>query len=277
MMPTLAKRMRPLLGTFVEIGAFMHDQKEGILNQIFNKIECIHNQMSFHNPNSALSNLNKSPGKWIDLPNETLSVMRKAKQLSLDSDHLFNCTLGGYLVKKNILPNHFVHSFQPSGKASDIEIRNHQARLTAPVLISLDGIAKGYAVDLAIDVMKQHNIVAGWVNAGGDMKVFGDLTLPVSQRQKHTSLQPLVQLNNQALASSEVHSQSNARFPGQILDNTGQQPNPGVISVMAKDSWLADGLTKVLALQPESERHTTAKRFNAIYLASSTSINRTAL
>ncbi|RUM91622.1 MAG: hypothetical protein DSZ27_06200 [Thiomicrospira sp.] len=273
----LVKRMKPLLGTFVEVGAYINHQEESVLNHIFNKIETIHDQMSFHNPNSALSTLNNSPNKWVNLPDETLSVICKSKQLSLDSNHLFNCTLGGYLVDKGVLPNHFAHSFQSSGKASDIEIQTHQARLTAPVLISLDGIAKGYAVDQAINVMKQHNIVAGWVNAGGDLKVFGDVTLPISQRQNETNIQPLTHLNNQALASSEIHLHSTPRFPGQIIDSTGRQPQPGVISVIAEDAWLADGLTKVLALQPESDRHATAKRFNATYLSSSPLTNRTAL
>ncbi|MCB2211315.1 FAD:protein FMN transferase [bacterium] len=40
--------------------------------------------------------------------------------------------------------------------------------------LDLGGVAKGYAVDRACEVLKQHGITAAMVWAGGDLKVFGD-------------------------------------------------------------------------------------------------------
>ncbi|RDV24218.1 hypothetical protein DXV75_15440 [Alteromonas aestuariivivens] len=37
--------------------------------------------------------------------------------------------------------------------------------LRRPVLITLDGIAKGYAVDLGVRALKLAGIKAGWINA----------------------------------------------------------------------------------------------------------------
>src|SRR5437764_6578478 len=39
---------------------------------------------------------------------------------------------------------------------------------------SLDGIAKGFAVDRAVECLQDAGIAAGVVNAGGDLRVFGD-------------------------------------------------------------------------------------------------------
>jgi thiamine biosynthesis lipoprotein len=41
------------------------------------------------------------------------------------------------------------------------------------VAIDLGGIAKGFAVDRAIDVLREYGCSAGEVNAGGDLRVFG--------------------------------------------------------------------------------------------------------
>jgi FAD:protein FMN transferase len=40
--------------------------------------------------------------------------------------------------------------------------------------INLNGIAKGYAVDKAVQVLENFGIPNGLVNAGGDLRLFGE-------------------------------------------------------------------------------------------------------
>ncbi len=40
-------------------------------------------------------------------------------------------------------------------------------------MVDLGGVAKGYAVDQAINILKKHGISSGAVNAGGDMYLLG--------------------------------------------------------------------------------------------------------
>lgn len=195
--------MKPLLGTYVEIGFVDNNNQSDAFNSAFACIENIQNQMSFHNTESALSQLNNSQGEWIELPKEIIEVLKYAKQLFLETDGLFNCTLGGHLVHNNQLPNHFKDPFIPAGGADDIEIFQNKARLLKPIIITLDGIAKGYAIDQSIDALMKTGAPAGWVNAGGDLRVFGDLKMPIQQRHDG-ELSPLITLSNQALATSQV-------------------------------------------------------------------------
>jgi len=66
-------------------------------------------------------------------------------------------------------------------------------------------IAKGYAVDCAIDALRAGGCYAGLVNAGGDLRVFGDATQTVIVRvQGHMHA---LALNNAAIAISDPHSQ----------------------------------------------------------------------
>ncbi len=263
----IVKRMKPLLGTYVEIGFVDNNNQSNAFNGAFSCIKNIQTQMSFHNTESTLSKLNHSQGEWIELPKESIEVLSYAKQLFIDTEGLFNCTLGGHLVQNNKIPNHFNDPFIPVGSGHDIEISLDKARLLNPVIITLDGIAKGYAVDQAIESLIKIGISAGWVNAGGDIRVFGDLKIPIHQRHDR-ELSPLIELSNQALATSQVSQKNPTDFPGYIIDNQGKQPKDCIISVMAAEAWLADALTKVLALTPAEQRQALAQRFSATYIAS---------
>ena len=263
-------RMKPMLGTFIEIGLLENGNSNSQFEIAFKAIEQIGQQMSFHNPNSALSLLNKSQGRWISLPRETVEVLGLAKKLGQESNELFNCTVGGHLVKNNKLPNHFTHHFALAGQASHIQIKRNQVRLLEPILITLDGIAKGYAVDFAIEKLKTNGVDSAWINAGGDIRVIGKVTLPIHQRniEQTNVFNPkdiLINLKNCALASSQISRKNAVDIPSHIVNNLGVQAEDGLISVSAEKAWLADGLTKVLALLPESKRPQMAHRFSAEY------------
>ncbi|MDG6773042.1 FAD:protein FMN transferase [Thiomicrorhabdus sp. ZW0627] len=268
---TTFKRMKPLLGTFVEIGMVSEQHNldiQTIFTQTFATIEMLQNQMSFHDSDSALSKLNHAQGKWLELPPETIKVLKHAKQLYRQTDGLFNCTLGGYLVKRGKLPNHFDFSFKVNGSSEDIEIENGLVRLRAPFLVTLDGIAKGYAVDCAVETMQRQGVQSGWVNAGGDLRVFGEIEMPIYQRSNQ-GLSNLITLKQNALATSEVNQFNRYDQPSHIINNHGQWPDDCIISVRASKAWLADGLTKVLALLPDNQRKNIAERFDACYCTAS--------
>ncbi|WP_373016994.1 FAD:protein FMN transferase [Thiomicrorhabdus sp.] len=261
------KRMKPLLGTFVEVGIVTEEDSNAyrnLFNQTFSVMENMQNQMSFHDRDSSLSRLNHAKGEWVELPEDTLRVIEYAKQLYRQTDGLFNCTLGGYLVKRGKLPDHFDFDYQVNGSADEIEIENHRARLNAPFLLTLDGIAKGYAVDKAVEYMQMQGITSGWVNAGGDLRVFGDIEMPVYQRSNE-GLSHLIKLKENALATSEVNQFNRYDCPSHIINNQGEWPDDCIISVRASQAWLADALTKVLALVPYAQRKKIAGRFDACF------------
>jgi FAD:protein FMN transferase len=59
----------------------------------------------------------------------------------------------------------------------------HRVRFQHPdTRIDLGGIAKGFAVDRAINVLREHAMPAGLLNAGGDLAVFEPNPNPVRIR-----------------------------------------------------------------------------------------------
>ncbi|MFM6928115.1 MAG: FAD:protein FMN transferase [Bdellovibrio sp.] len=247
--------MRPFLGTFVEIGTFAdHPQTEQAVNDAFLAVEQVHNNLGFHNPESELSKLNSAGGQEVILSPLSIVALRLARALTRKSDGLFNCTMGGALVQDGILPRHSQTDFLVEGVASDIQIQGRKVRLNRPVLITLDGFAKGYAVDLAIKALGKAGLDGGWVNAGGDLRVFGEIILPLQRREADESLTDLGQFQEIAVATSMVSEQYSPQFPGKIHGIKGVSAQVGVWSVSAPSTWLADALTKVACLAPEKDR-----------------------
>ncbi len=69
------------------------------------------------------------------------------------------------------------------------------------VALDLGGIAKGFAVDRAIERLMSAGCIGGQVNAGGDMRVFGADNTPVWLRTDH--IVRLIALRDQACALSD--------------------------------------------------------------------------
>lgn len=263
--------MRPLLGTYVDIWA-RGPAADAALDAAFASVERAQACWSFHDASSELSRLNAQPRHRVKFSSHTLRLLRAARAVMFASDGAFDCTVGGMLVADGILPDHGGPAALLRGAAEDIEIGREWALLRRPVRVTLDGIAKGYAVDLAVRALRFQGAVAGWVNAGGDLRVFGDVALPVQRRELDGQLTPLGGLRNAALASSRSampqHS-GDESFPGHIIGPAGFAPVPGVWSVLAKSAWRADALTKVAANVPEHERAQWVRKLGGCLLDAS--------
>jgi FAD:protein FMN transferase len=241
--------MRPLLGCFVEI-ALPHGTPPSAFDAAFARIELIQKLLSFHDVHSDLSRLNRAQGQAVNCHPLSIDCLRLAQAITRLSLGAFNCTLGAILVEENVLPAHnFLSVYGASliniGDWHDIELTPHNARLLRPVLITLDGIAKGFAVDSAINELKRAGVSTGWINAGGDIRVFGDTILPVIIRDHRGVDEYKGGLQNAAIATSST--QSCAQFPGLLLDGAGHILAAETITVIARKAWRADALTKVAA------------------------------
>jgi len=270
----MTKRMRPLLGTFVEIGigdagSLNEQQLHSAINNAFAALEQIQNLLSFHNPFSDLSRLNQAQRQWVALHPLSIRCLKLARALTRLSDGKFNCTLGKAIVDKGALPAPDYLNARTDwltiGGWHNIEITQQRARLTQPLLITLDGIAKGFAVDLAISQLQAAGIASAWVNAGGDIRVYGSTIIPITIRDHQGQDHPMGGLQNAAIATST--SQYTAEHPGLLLDANAQETPIATWSVIAKTAARADGLTKVAANVPPHCRRDYIRRFSGSWIA----------
>jgi thiamine biosynthesis lipoprotein len=238
------RRMRPALGTFVEVGT--DDGPAGALDAAFAAVAAAQARWSFQDPDSDVSRLNGSPGRRVAVAHATVRLLAFARALARRSDGLFDPTLGGELVRQGVLPDHGGPAPLARGVPDDIELGAGWACLRRPVRVTLDGIAKGWAVDRAVGALRRAGAAGGWVNAGGDLRVFGTASLRVQRRELDGTLRDLGTLRHGALASSRAGA-ADPDFPALLVAPGGVPAAPGVWSVLATSAARADALTKVAA------------------------------
>jgi thiamine biosynthesis lipoprotein len=256
--------MRPLLGTYVEVAA-RGPAAAAAVERAFACLQDCHARWSFHSADSELSRLNQARGQRVALHRDTVRLLRLARALMVRSHGRFDITLGGLLVAEGVLPDHGGVPVLARGAAADIVVGSAWAQLQRPILLTLDGIAKGFSVDLACGALRRAGADAGWINAGGDLRVFGDLALPVVQRGTNQQMRQLGQLRNAAVATSRV-AQDDDGFPSRLVGQAGQALEDGVWTVLARSAWRADALTKVAAATAAAERASTIAALGACLL-----------
>lgn len=254
--------MQPLLGTFVEVGIMTEmDNGSDAITAAFKGIEKVQDLLSFHNADSDLSRLNKSGHHGIELHPISADVLRLALHMTGVTEGDFNCTIGGALVEKGVLPDYGRLRPIRTGTVDDVILNGCHARLIRPIRITLDGIAKGYAVDHAVNILQQQGINSGWINAGGDLRVFGEMAIPVYRREIDESHSFLGEFSNTAISTSSAQFHYDSRFPGMILNSHTRDYKSGTWTVKAGLSWLADALTKVAGVATDN---TVNKKITAL-------------
>jgi FAD:protein FMN transferase len=131
------------------------------------------------------------------------------------------------------------------GAWHDVELHGQgEVRLRAPLRLDLGGIAKGYAVDRAIEALRDAGCSGGLVNAGGDLAVFGPDPRRILRRGPGGLS---VELRDAALATSVVAAPSRPReHLGHYHGLSGASAASGSVSVIAARAAVADALTKCL-------------------------------
>jgi len=256
--------MRSLLGTFVTIRAesaadIAQADIESAIESAFRAIAHVDGLMSFHRRNSDIGRLNRArPGSVLRVHGWTYQVLREALRLWQWSGGVFDCNVGASLMRSGLLPNNTLgKSVRRSPYGEAICLRNDRwVKLNARVALDLGGIAKGFAVDQAVEVLQAHGMKSGLVNAGGDSRNFGDVAQPVWLRcpDDPSQAQIIGTLTNGAIATSASYFIDTNRPSGvasSAIVNARRERTVTMtnsVSVIARNCLLADGLTKVAIL-----------------------------
>ena len=257
--PLELRRARPLLGTLVEIRARGGDQAVLVraIDSAFGAVARVHGLMSFHRARSDVGRVNRLA--WhapVRVHPWTYAVLSEAQRVALASDGLFDVTVAPRLVAHRLLPA-LRGAPAPDRRATYRDIRllpGFKVRFARPLLLDLGGIAKGFAVDRAVEQLRAAGVHSGVVNAGGDLRCFGSLTERVHVRhpQCPALLVPLADVRDGAIATSAAYF-SRRRYAGREVSAHVHPRRPGFVpehsvSVAAAHCVTADAWTKVLLL-----------------------------
>lgn len=243
-------RCKPLLGTYVRLTLTADAARDALLAmsvRAFARIQRVERLMSFHDPDSELSRLNRLAHRQpCPVSAETEAVLRQAQRLSRASHGLFDISIAPALIRQGLLPA-INTDIDESANWRDLRLENGRVSFAKKMLIDLGGIAKGYAVDQAMSVLSDD--IDAVINAGGDIRMNRWQDKTVSIRYAASSHEQTVEtpMRAAAIASSAgyyLNGKSAIIAPGQK-----QAPaSPCVYSVFASNCMLADALTKIAFL-----------------------------
>ena len=176
-----------VMGTMVNLTIWSDDEGNAAeaANAVFAEFHRIDRLMSSWRRDSVVTNINVNAGIHpVVVDGETMSVIERALSVSRRSNGAFDITVGAFRGLWKF--DEDVDGSIPDGKAvaAKVDLVNYRDVLIDPVhhsvmlrrpkmRITLGGVAKGYAVDRAADILRRRGFVDFVVHAGGDIYVSG--------------------------------------------------------------------------------------------------------
>jgi thiamine biosynthesis lipoprotein len=265
---------QPQMGLPFRIVLYAPDQAaaDAAAAAAFKRIERLNDMMSDYDLDSELSQLSHTSGqgKVVRVSADLWRVLQRAQALAERSDGAFDVTVGPCVnlwrkarrERKLPDPARLAEARQAVGyRHVRLDPKQQTVELLVPNMrLDLGGIAKGDAVDQALNVLTQLGIHSALVAGGGDLAVSHP---PPGQDGWRIELAPLdatdapparfVLLSSAALATSGDLFQKleiDGKRYSHILDpRTGiGLADHSLVSVIAQDCITADSLTKVVSV-----------------------------
>jgi thiamine biosynthesis lipoprotein len=174
-----------IMGTRITVELWSDDDANAAaaIDALLAEMRHIDESMSTYKPTSEVSQVNaRAADGPMPISKELFDLLVTAKEYSRLTDGAFDITYAsvGYLYdfRKRVRPTEAqIDKALPAINYEHVLLDpEHQTvRFSQKgVRIDLGGIAKGYAVDRGIDVLKSFGITRAYVSAGGDSRIIGD-------------------------------------------------------------------------------------------------------
>ena len=224
----LARGLRVGMGTFVALEAEAESLQEArtALERAWEAVQRVERLMHPSRTGSDLDRIASAPCRLeLSVDPDTWRVLELARQVHTATQGIFDPCLP-----------------QGQGRLIDLELlAGHRVRKRRSLQLDLGGIAKGHAVDLAIQAMQAAGCAAGLVNAGGDLRTFGG-----RRRRIHcAALGRDLRLCDAALAVSLREAQDRPpEHRGYYRRDRAALGRRRVAAIIAPTAAIADALTK---------------------------------
>lgn len=265
-------RTRLAMGTFVSM-TLIHssrEQAEEAMGYAFEEIDRLTGLMNRFDSSTAIGHLNQE-GRLKDLPPEVVHVIERALYYNRLTGGAFDITvkpvvdlfkerLGG--EKKTPPTDSELKDLLRLIGSRKIELQGNSISFAVPGMgITLDGIAKGYIVDKASEVLARHRVKNHLINGGGDIRTMGEKadhkpwTIAIQDPWKKKDYPDRIHLGEGAVATSgnyEVYYDREKMFHHIVDPFTGLSPHLAAsVSILAPSTMEADALaTGVFVMSP---------------------------
>jgi thiamine biosynthesis lipoprotein len=264
---TDTREYRYLMGTSVQVQAIGGDEaaRRAAIDEAFAAMAEVDRLMSNYRSDSELSHLNHDAARGpVVVSDPLLRVIEAAQRVSADSNGAFDVTVGplvrlwGFHDKTPHVPASIeLDSVRPlvGYRSLIVDAPHHTIRFARPGMeIDLGGIAKGFAVEVAADVLRRHGL-AGFIDAGGNQYLLGTppgkpfWTVGIRNPDVAGRLIGVVDVKGGSVSTSADYANvlvAAGRTYGHLLDPHTLQPSMASLSatIVSEDGTLADAMSK---------------------------------
>lgn len=281
-----SKATKFLMGTIVDITVL--DTSETAANDAieaaFAEIGRIADIFYEGNPESPIYAFNHRLGNQLVMSSEVLGLVQRSIDISGKTEGAFDITIGALLPLYQFNGDSLV---PPDEKAIQKSLPNVNFRMLTVdmnnnllicenknVQIGTGAVAKGYAVDRAIDILKLKGVKGAIVNAGGDLRTLprsdGRLwRLGIQHPRQHDEILGVLEISEGSVTTSgdyEKFFMYNGKRIHHILNPKTGLPADSCqsVTIVAQTTELADALATAMFVLGESKGKEIIRQFPAV-------------
>jgi len=287
---SLVKETGTLMDTFCEISCYTADKDKAAsaISEAFKEMERIEKVFSKFDENSEVSKINKLAGlDKLGVSKEVFGLTEKAVYYSRISEGAFDITVAplmemwGFIRRRGSIPDKEAIEKALKGVGyKNIELYpkvGFVKFLNKDTEVDFGGIAKGYAVDRAKDLLVSRGIKDGLINLGGNIFALGrppgkkNWKIGVQDPRNKGKLLHSFELTNKAISTSgnyERFFEIEGKRYSHIINPVTGVPCQGIISVtvVADSAEEADALSTAIFVMGEEKGLILAKSIKGVRL-----------
>ena len=270
------KRSQYLMGTIVFVTGVAPDDATAhrAVDAGLKEIRRLEELLSTWIPDSELSQVNAAAGQQpVPVSKETMVLLKQSLEMDRLTTGGFNIAIGPAVAAWNVsdegrVPTlHEINAIRPLIDIGNLKLNLQSGTVfltRSDMQVDVGGIGKGFAADLAAEVMIAAGATAGVVAISGDIKTFG--RMPDGQqfvfgiqhpRLEQSNVLATIELEDEAVSTAgdyqRYFEQDGVRYH-HILDPQTLQPARSTqsVTVIASQGVMADGLdTGIFVMGPE--------------------------
>ncbi|WP_228894942.1 FAD:protein FMN transferase [Pseudoduganella aquatica] len=280
----LHKAAAQAFGTTITVTVAHDDgaQAQAAMAAALHEAQAVDKLMSIYHPASQVFRLNRD-GALTEPDARLLVVLAQARALSQLTDGAFDVTVQplwlaySEAAQRGLLPDAQVLRQARSRVGwRNLSFRRSEARFLLPGMsITLNGLAQGYAADLALAALRRHGIRNALLDTGefaaSGMKAPGQLwALGIRDPRDSQSCTDIVLARDRCIATSGDYEAvfTQDRVHHHIFDpeRGDSPPELAGVTVLAPSALLADGLSTAFMVMGVKKSHALAGRLPGIDL-----------
>ena len=255
---------RPMMGTEVSVHLWHENEEDGlaVVEDAFAEVVRIEGLMSTYIESSEISEINRAAAQGpVAAGDELINLILRSLDISMLTRGAFDITYDSVGQYYDFRTRQRPDAAKIQEELERIDYRlvavhrlEGTVRFLAPgVRINLGGIAKGYAVERAVSLLRSRGIQHGIVTAGGDTRLLGDrrgkpFMVGIRDPRKDDEVAMTIPLEDAAISTSgdyERYFEEDGKRYHHIIEPTTGLPAGGVRSatIVGPDAVLTDALS----------------------------------